>query len=180
MLIRRIEPLSGMCRIRIRLRPLFEHGSVEPTRTLGSNHIRFVSATTALRLTTDAPISYLNNETSFRWRARSISFSARRKLGGFHRPRRSRIPGAHQRLLARVFLNHLFLVRQYFVIRYPGIHAFQHLTNQGTARILLSPFDPLSLNVRTATVIILSGGFPHQSSAGSQASDPDRPATAER
>jgi pentatricopeptide repeat protein len=65
MLIRRIEPLSGMCRVRIRLRPLFEHGSVEPTRTLGSNHIRFVSATTTLRLTTDAPISYLNNETVF-------------------------------------------------------------------------------------------------------------------
>ena len=65
MLIRRIEPISGMCHIRIRLRPMFEHGSVEPARTLGSNHIRFVSTVMALRLTTDAPISYVNNETVF-------------------------------------------------------------------------------------------------------------------
>ena len=41
MLIRRIEPLTGACRIRIRVRPLFENGSVAPTRTLGSNHIRY-------------------------------------------------------------------------------------------------------------------------------------------
>ncbi|HVR68643.1 MAG TPA: glycoside hydrolase family 15 protein [Verrucomicrobiae bacterium] len=65
MLIRRIEPLTGACRIRIRMRPLFENGSVTPTRTLGSNHIRYVSPITALRLTTDAPISYVNTEAVF-------------------------------------------------------------------------------------------------------------------
>jgi pentatricopeptide repeat protein len=64
-LVRRIEPLSGACRIRIRLRPMFDYGRIEPGRTLGSNHIRYVSPTTALRLTTDAPISYVNNETVF-------------------------------------------------------------------------------------------------------------------
>src|SRR5262249_52075632 len=65
MLLRRIEPVSGTPRIRIRLRPRFDYGAVEPTRTFGSNHVRFLSPTTALRLTTDAPISYIAEESPF-------------------------------------------------------------------------------------------------------------------
>jgi len=65
MLLRRIEPVSGTPRIRIRLRPRFDYGAVEPTRTYGSNHVRFLSPTTALRLTTDAPISYIAEESPF-------------------------------------------------------------------------------------------------------------------
>src|SRR5262249_28328407 len=41
MLMRRIEPLVGTPRIRIRLRPRFDYGALEPTRTIGSNHLRF-------------------------------------------------------------------------------------------------------------------------------------------
>src|SRR5258707_264952 len=59
MLIRRIEPLSGMPRIRVRMRPRFEYGAVTPTVTHGSNHIRYQSSHATLRLTTDAPIAYL-------------------------------------------------------------------------------------------------------------------------
>lgn len=65
MLIRRIEPVSGRARIRIRVRPRFDYGSTEPRRTLGSNHIRFVGRDSAMRVTTDAPVSYIEHETMF-------------------------------------------------------------------------------------------------------------------
>jgi GH15 family glucan-1,4-alpha-glucosidase len=65
MLIRRIEPVRGSCRVRLRVRPRFDYGRVQPTRTLGSNHIRFVSTDATLRLTTDAPVSYVETETAF-------------------------------------------------------------------------------------------------------------------
>ena len=65
MLLRHVEPLTGTPRIRIRVRPRFDYGAAEPTRTFGSNHARFLSATTTLRLTTDAPISYIAEESSF-------------------------------------------------------------------------------------------------------------------
>jgi GH15 family glucan-1,4-alpha-glucosidase len=65
MLIRRVEPIAGAPRIRIHVRPRFEYGSVEPAMTHGSNHIRYQSPRTTLRLTTDAPISYVREETPF-------------------------------------------------------------------------------------------------------------------
>jgi GH15 family glucan-1,4-alpha-glucosidase len=65
MLIRRIEPISGLARIRLRVRPRFEYGAVTPTITHGSNHIRYQSSHGTLRLTTDAPIAYLLEEAPF-------------------------------------------------------------------------------------------------------------------
>ena len=53
MLFRRIEPVSGLARIRIRIRPRFNYGAVVPTRTVGSNHIRYVAPDNTLRVTTD-------------------------------------------------------------------------------------------------------------------------------
>src|ERR1019366_9278552 len=41
MLIRRIEPVNGTCRIRIRVNPRFNYGATRPRTTHGSNHIRF-------------------------------------------------------------------------------------------------------------------------------------------
>lgn len=65
MLIRRIEPVAGRPRIRIRIRPSFAYGA-DPGRTsIGSNHIRYVGAETVLRLTTDAPLSYITHEAEF-------------------------------------------------------------------------------------------------------------------
>ena len=65
MLVRRIEPLSGLPVIRLRIRPLSRYGSQRPQRTFGSNHIRYVSGELVLRLTTDAPLSYLESEVAF-------------------------------------------------------------------------------------------------------------------
>ena len=64
-IVRRIEAVAGAPRIVIRVRPRFEYGSVEPNMTHGSNHIRYQSPRMTLRLTTDAPISYICEEAPF-------------------------------------------------------------------------------------------------------------------
>ena len=64
-LVRRVRTLAGTPRICIRLRPSFGYGSLRPEMTHGSNHIRYVSPDRVLRLTTDAPASYVLSETPF-------------------------------------------------------------------------------------------------------------------
>jgi GH15 family glucan-1,4-alpha-glucosidase len=64
-IFRRIEPISGLPRIRIRLRPTFNYGGPYSSRAIGSNHIRFAGGADVLRLTTDAALSYVANETPF-------------------------------------------------------------------------------------------------------------------
>nr|MBP6809414.1 glycoside hydrolase family 15 protein [Chromatiaceae bacterium] len=64
-LVRLIVPIKGLPRLRVRLRPRFAYGEEIPQLTLGSNHIRYASHSNALRLTTDAALSYLVEETSF-------------------------------------------------------------------------------------------------------------------
>ena len=65
MIVRRIVPVAGTPRIKIRVRPSFDYGTLRPTTTYGSNHIRFVGESFALRLTADAPIDYVIGETWF-------------------------------------------------------------------------------------------------------------------
>ncbi len=65
MIVRRVRPVSGSPRIRIRVRPRFEYGAVGPTPTFGSNHIRYCADGQTLRLTTDAPIDYVMRDVSF-------------------------------------------------------------------------------------------------------------------
>jgi GH15 family glucan-1,4-alpha-glucosidase len=65
MLIRRVIPISGSPRLRIRVKPRFEYGSITPTVTSGSNHVRYVGPKYTIRLTTDAPIDYIVDETAF-------------------------------------------------------------------------------------------------------------------
>jgi len=65
MLVRTITPLHGSPRVCIRLRPLGSYGSVEPTQTWGSNHIRYVLPEVTLRLTTDASITSVLEERFF-------------------------------------------------------------------------------------------------------------------
>ncbi len=65
MLVRHIRPLSGTPRIQVRLRPTCNHGARQPERTRGSNHIRYVMPDLTLRLTTDAPVSYIDDEIPF-------------------------------------------------------------------------------------------------------------------
>ncbi len=64
-LVRRVRPLSGAPRVRVRLRPRFDYGATAPQLSHGSNHIRYVGAATTLRLTSDAPIAYVLAETPF-------------------------------------------------------------------------------------------------------------------
>jgi GH15 family glucan-1,4-alpha-glucosidase len=65
MLIRRIIPVSGSPRVRIRVKPRFDYGRLEPAVTSGSNHVRYVGPKFTLRLTTDAPVDYILDETAF-------------------------------------------------------------------------------------------------------------------
>ena len=62
-LVRRIRPLRGHPRVRFIVRPRSDWGQVAPTRTRGSNHLRFVGASGTLRLTTSAPLTYVIGET---------------------------------------------------------------------------------------------------------------------
>jgi GH15 family glucan-1,4-alpha-glucosidase len=65
MLIRRLRPLSGDPRIRVIVQPRGGWGSQPPAFTRGSNHVRFVLPDLTLRLTTDAPISYVMDAVPF-------------------------------------------------------------------------------------------------------------------
>jgi GH15 family glucan-1,4-alpha-glucosidase len=64
-LIRIIEPLSGLPRITIRMRPTHSYGEPITQRSLGSNHIRYWGGNVIVRLTTDAPLSYIDREAPF-------------------------------------------------------------------------------------------------------------------
>ncbi|EAL69407.1 hypothetical protein DDB_G0276215 [Dictyostelium discoideum AX4] len=64
MIIRVIKPL-GHCRIKIRLRPTFGYGWGAPEKTRGTNHIRYILPSMVMRLTTNAPISYIVDEVLF-------------------------------------------------------------------------------------------------------------------
>lgn len=64
-MVRRLRPLAGSPRLRIRLRPAFEHGSVRPNVTYGSNHIRFVGPDQVLRFYTDGSATSVLDETPF-------------------------------------------------------------------------------------------------------------------
>ncbi len=65
MFVRTVTPIHGSPRIRIRLRPMCNYGAEIPTRTHGSNHIRYVGHSFTLRLTTDGPVTYILNEVDF-------------------------------------------------------------------------------------------------------------------
>jgi GH15 family glucan-1,4-alpha-glucosidase len=64
-LVRIIEPLSGLPRITIRFRPTYDYGEPVTRYSVGSNHIRYSSDNATIRLTTDAPLSYIEREAPF-------------------------------------------------------------------------------------------------------------------
>jgi len=65
MLLRRIEPLHGSPRIRIRLRPARHYGADGCEFTHGSNHIRYMCADVTCRLTTNASLTHIIDENTF-------------------------------------------------------------------------------------------------------------------
>src|SRR5688572_17351845 len=64
-LVRMIEPVAGLPRITIRVRPTHNYGMPITQRSSGSNHIRYWAGDTIIRLTTDAPLSYIEREAPF-------------------------------------------------------------------------------------------------------------------
>ncbi|NMM19360.1 MAG: glycoside hydrolase family 15 protein [Rhodoferax sp.] len=65
MLVRRIRRLSGSPRLTLRLRPACDNGAARPVMTWGSNHIRYMAPALTLRLTTDASLTAIMQETAF-------------------------------------------------------------------------------------------------------------------
>ena len=67
MLVRRVQRLAGLPRLRVQLRPTYGYGRAPRTITWGSNHVRFVSddGEPALRLTTDVPVTTVLERSTF-------------------------------------------------------------------------------------------------------------------
>ena len=65
MVVRRIRPLQGRPRVTLRLRPSGDYGAREPGITTGSNHVRYLLPDQVLRLTTNASLTAILDETSF-------------------------------------------------------------------------------------------------------------------
>src|SRR5262249_29159184 len=64
-LFRIIEPVSGLPRITIRVRPTHSYGKPFARRSSGNNHIRYHEDPLCLRVSTDAPLSLIENESPF-------------------------------------------------------------------------------------------------------------------
>ncbi|MGX5734199.1 glycoside hydrolase family 15 protein [Bosea thiooxidans] len=64
-LVRRVRRISGRPRIRVVVKPCLGIGETPDEITRGSNHVRFVGADQTIRLTTNAPISYVVESTPF-------------------------------------------------------------------------------------------------------------------
>ena len=64
-IVRRVRRVSGRPRIRVVVKPALGIGEEPDEITRGSNHVRFVGADQTIRLTTDAPISYVVDGVPF-------------------------------------------------------------------------------------------------------------------
>ncbi|MGH7016862.1 MAG: glycoside hydrolase family 15 protein, partial [Caulobacteraceae bacterium] len=64
--IRLVRPLTGSPRITVRLRPTIDWGAGKAQVTSGSNHVRYFGGGAILRLTSNAPVSHVVEERTFR------------------------------------------------------------------------------------------------------------------
>lgn len=64
-LIRIIEPVAGLPRITLRVRPTHNYGEHAGQHATSSNHIRYQGDDQVVRLTTDAPLSMIERESPF-------------------------------------------------------------------------------------------------------------------
>jgi len=65
MLIRVMRPLSGEPRAVVRCRPVYDYGLVEPTSWSASNHVEYRGFPAPVRLTTNVPLAYIEDERPF-------------------------------------------------------------------------------------------------------------------
>jgi GH15 family glucan-1,4-alpha-glucosidase len=63
---RLVRPLGGAPRIAVRMRPTADHGKRPAARSVGSSHARYDCGGAVMRLTTNAPISHVIDERTFR------------------------------------------------------------------------------------------------------------------
>ena len=64
-LVRRIEPVAGLPRITVRVRPTYDYGRPVTEKASGSSNIRYLGGEYVVRLSTDVPLSYIEHEQSF-------------------------------------------------------------------------------------------------------------------
>lgn len=64
-IVRIIEPLQGAPRVEMRLKPRYNYGAHEPGTTRGTNHVRFLFDEQVMRLTTNAPVEFIQRGTPF-------------------------------------------------------------------------------------------------------------------
>jgi GH15 family glucan-1,4-alpha-glucosidase len=65
MLVRIVRPLSGEPRASVRCRPVYEYGLVEAGWWRASNHIQYTGLPAPVRLTTNVPLTYVEDERPF-------------------------------------------------------------------------------------------------------------------
>ncbi|MGL1888812.1 MAG: glycoside hydrolase family 15 protein [Reichenbachiella sp.] len=65
MLIRKIEPISGHPKIKVKCDPVGNYGATVPERSIGSNHIRYIGLDSQVRLTTNVSLSYIMDDHEF-------------------------------------------------------------------------------------------------------------------
>ncbi|MDR9406976.1 MAG: glycoside hydrolase family 15 protein [Spiribacter sp.] len=65
MIIRRLEVVRGNPVVRAQLRPSMGWDASQPQTTRGSNHVRYLRRDQTLRVTTDAPLTHVLDETAF-------------------------------------------------------------------------------------------------------------------
>jgi len=65
MLVRKIIPIKGRPRIRVSCRPVGNYGEIVTKKVFGSSHIRFEGLESQVRLTTNIPLSYIDQEMPF-------------------------------------------------------------------------------------------------------------------
>ena len=61
-----VRPIAGNPRIKVVLKPLKNYGAEVAEATSGTNHIRYLVGPQALRLSTDAPVGYVQEQRTFR------------------------------------------------------------------------------------------------------------------
>ncbi|TGE13843.1 glycoside hydrolase family 15 protein [Hymenobacter elongatus] len=65
MFIRKLEPLTGLPRVRVVCDPVGDYGAQQLTRRRSSNHIAFLGLEEEIRLTTDIPLTYILDGEAF-------------------------------------------------------------------------------------------------------------------
>ena len=102
-IFRRIEPVAGLPRIKIRVRPTFNYGGPCASRAIGSNHIRYSGGADAAAPDHRwRPLLHRARDAVRADQARHLDPGTGRALRGSRRYRLARIPRAHPRLLARL------------------------------------------------------------------------------